>query len=51
MLVFMVFQSLMRGIGDVKTPMYIVLGTVILNLILDPLFIFGYGFVPAFGVA
>ncbi len=48
---FMVFQSLMRGVGDVKTPLYIVLGTVLLNLILDPLFIFGYGFVPAFGVA
>ena len=48
---YMVFQSLMRGIGEVKTPMYIVLGTVLLNLILDPLFIFGYGFIPAFGVA
>jgi len=50
MFTYMVFQSLMRGVGDVKTPMYIVLGTVLLNLILDPLFIFGYGFVPAFGV-
>ena len=50
MFAFMVFQSLMRGIGDVKTPMYIVLGTVILNLFLDPLFIFGYGFIPALGV-
>jgi len=48
---FAVFQSLMRGVGDVKTPMYIVLGTVILNFILDPLFIFGYGSIPAFGVA
>ncbi|MEJ2053940.1 MAG: MATE family efflux transporter, partial [Calditrichaceae bacterium] len=41
---YMAFQSLMRGVGDVKTPMYIVLGTVLLNLALDPLFIFGYGF-------
>jgi putative MATE family efflux protein len=40
----------MRGIGEVKIPVYIVLGTVLLNLILDPLFIFGYGFIPAFGV-
>lgn len=48
---FMVFQSLMRGVGDVKTPVYIVLGTVLLNLVLDPLFIFGYGVVPAFDVA
>ncbi len=50
MFIYMVFQSLMRGVGDVKTPMYIVLGTVLLNLILDPLFIFGYGFIPAYGV-
>lgn len=34
-----------------KTPVYIVLGTVLLNLILDPLFIFGYRFIPAFGVS
>ncbi len=51
MFIYMVFQSLMRGVGDVKTPAYIVLGTVLLNLILDPLFIFGRGFLPAFGVA
>ncbi len=48
---YAVFQSLMRGVGNVKTPMYIVLGTVLLNLGLDPLFIFGYGPVPAFGVS
>lgn len=51
MFTYMVFQSLMRGIGEVKIPVYIVLGTVLLNLIFDPLFIFGYGFIPAFGVA
>lgn len=48
---FFVFQSLMRGAGDVKTPLYIVLGTVILNLFLDPLFIFGFWFIPGFGVS
>jgi len=47
---FMVFQSLMRGVGDVKTPMYIVLITVTLNVIIDPLFIFGYGPFPSLGV-
>lgn len=47
---FMVFQSLMRGIGEVKIPMFIVLGTVLLNLVLDPLFIFGYGFIPRMNV-
>ncbi|SOC80451.1 putative efflux protein, MATE family [Salinimicrobium sediminis] len=48
---FFAFQSLMRGIGNVMLPVYIVLGTVFLNLILDPLFIYGYGPVPGFGVA
>ncbi|MFC1478211.1 MATE family efflux transporter [Candidatus Margulisiibacteriota bacterium] len=48
---FFVFQALMRGVGDVKTPVYISLGTVLLNLILDPLFIFGYGFIPPMGVS
>lgn len=47
---YFVFQSLLRGVGDVKTPLYIVFGTVILNLVLDPLFMFGYGPIPAYGV-
>lgn len=47
---FFVFQSLMRGIGNVIFPMFVVLGTVLLNLVLDPLFIFGYGPIPAFGI-
>lgn len=47
---FYVFQSLMRGIGNVLLPMYIVLATVLLNLLLDPLFIFGFGPIPGFGV-
>jgi putative MATE family efflux protein len=48
---FFVFQSLMRGVGDVKTPLYIVFATVVLNLFLDPLFILGWGPIPAYGVA
>ncbi|WP_289021197.1 MATE family efflux transporter [uncultured Salegentibacter sp.] len=48
---FYVFQSLMRGIGNVLLPMYVVLATVFLNLVLDPLFIFGFGPIPGFGVA
>ena len=48
--IFFVFQSTLRGIGDVKTPMYVVLITVLLNLFLDPLFIFGWGPIPAMGV-
>ena len=48
---FFSFQSLMRGIGNVMLPVYIVLFTVFLNLVLDPLFIFGYGRIPGYGVA
>ncbi len=48
---YFVFQSLMRGVGDVKTPALIVFGTVLLNFVLDPLFIQGWGPMPALGVA
>ena len=48
---FFAFQSLMRGIGNVMLPVYIVLFTVLLNLLLDPLFIYGYGIIPGYGVA
>lgn len=47
---FFMFQSVMRGVGEAKLPVYIVLGTVILNAALDPLFIFGYGPIPRTGV-
>jgi len=50
MFIFFAFQSLMRGVGDVRAPALIVLSTVLLNLILDPLFIMGYKSIPAFGV-
>lgn len=48
---YFVFESLMRGLGSVKAPLYIVLSTVVINAVLDPLFIFGWGPVPAMGVA
>lgn len=47
---FFVYQSLTRGLGIVVVPMAIVLVTVLLNLVLDPLFIFGWGSLPAMGV-
>ena len=47
---FFVFQSIMRGIGRPTLPVYIVLVTVILNFALDPLFIFGWGPIPGYGV-
>ncbi|ANE52006.1 MATE family efflux transporter [Flavisolibacter tropicus] len=47
---FIVFQSFMRSTGHAKVPVYIVSGTVVLNFLLDPLFIFGWGPIPAMGV-
>ncbi|WP_223302786.1 MATE family efflux transporter [Halotalea alkalilenta] len=48
---FAMFQALMRGAGEVRIPLYIVLGTVVLNALIDPPLIFGWGPIPAFGVA
>ncbi|OPA86137.1 MATE family efflux transporter [Pseudomonas fluorescens] len=47
---YAMFQALMRGIGRTRLPLVIVLGTVLLNFVLDPLFIFGWGPVPGAGV-
>jgi len=44
------FQALMRGVGETRTPLMIVFGTVVLNFALDPLFIFGLGPLPPQGV-
>lgn len=43
---FAMFQSLMRWLWEVKIPLKIVLFTVLLNFIIDPLFIFWYWFFP-----
>lgn len=48
--IYAMFQALMRGVGQTKLPLFIVLGTVLLNFALDPLFIFGYKVIPAMGV-
>jgi len=47
---YAMFQALMRGVGETKIPLWIVLGTVLLNFLLDPLFIFGWGPIPPLGV-
>ncbi len=44
------FNFLLRAIGDTKTPVKINVGTVLLNLVLDPFFIFGWGPFPELGV-
>ena len=46
-----VINSSFQSCGDATTPMLLVVLANILNIVLDPLLIFGYGAVPAFGVA
>ncbi len=44
------FNFLLRAIGDTKTPVKINIATVLLNLVLDPFFIFGWVGFPELGV-
>ena len=46
----MVLAAIFQASGDTKTPMYIFAGMSVLNLILDPIFIFGWGSIPAMGI-
>ncbi|MCD6507880.1 MATE family efflux transporter [Candidatus Poribacteria bacterium] len=48
---FFVFSGLLRGVGDTVTPMKLGAISVILNIILDPLLIFGVGFFPRMEVS
>ncbi|ESP87457.1 MATE family efflux transporter [Candidatus Halobonum tyrrellensis] len=47
---FFVFTALMRGYGDTRGPMRVMFLSVALNVALDPVLIFGWGPVPAFGI-
>lgn len=47
---FAIFTALMRGYGDTVTPMVLMLGTVVVNVILDPFLIFGWGPFPELGI-
>jgi len=47
---FFVFASLMRGYGDTQTPMRVMAISVALNVVLDPVLIFGWFGAPAMGI-
>lgn len=51
MFAFFVMQAIFQGLGDTMTPLKIQLATVVLNVILDPVFIFGFGPIPPMAVA
>jgi len=46
-----VINSALRGAGDTKTPMKIMMTATMVNIILDPLLIFGIGFFPKLGLS
>jgi putative MATE family efflux protein len=46
----MVGNSVLRAYGDTKTPSYIMAFGGLINVILDPILIFGWGPIPAFGM-
>jgi len=47
---FFVFIALMRGYGDTVTPMLVMFGSVVLNIAIDPILIFGFDSNPLFGM-
>lgn len=51
MFTFVAFRFLLRGTGDMKTPMYIMGISVLMNVILDPILILGLGPFPELSVA
>jgi len=43
-------NSLLHAEGDTKTFRNVLIFSFVLNIFLNPLFIFGYGFIPAMGM-
>ncbi|SDJ83711.1 MATE family efflux transporter [Natronorubrum texcoconense] len=48
---FFVFAALMRGYGNTRAPMRVMFISVIINLVIDPLLIFGVGPLPRLEIA
>jgi putative MATE family efflux protein len=48
---FVMGQSILQGAGEVRFPLIVVAASVVLNAVLDPILIFGWGPVPPLGVA
>lgn len=46
----MVGNSVLRASGDTKTPSYVMASGGLINVILDPILIFGWGPIPALGI-
>ncbi len=50
LLLLHVFSACYRGMGDTKTSMFIMLQSLLINIVLDPVLIFGLAGFPALGV-
>ena len=50
LLLNVITNKLMQGAGDTLTPLLITIAVVILNIFFNYLFIFGWAFIPAYGV-
>ncbi len=48
--IYLCFQNTLRAVGNVHRPFKVVFITVLLNFVLDPAFINGWGPIPKFGV-
>lgn len=47
----LMFNSILQGLGDMRTPLYIMVTTNIINVVGNYIFIFGIGPIPEMGVA
>ena len=47
---FFVFSALMRGYGNTRAPMVVMAVSVLINVVIDPILIFGWFGAPALGV-
>jgi putative MATE family efflux protein len=50
MMLYFLFSGALRAAGDAKTPMILGLVMTVLNIVLNVIFIVGYGPIPSFGV-
>ena len=45
-----IMDRLMQGAGDTFTPLILTIGTVLLNILFNYIFIFGWGVIPSYGL-